>query len=230
MHVHRHVEFHARQCRILECVPGECIPDDRRSTTWTSTARRPETCLRLNPRVTHTGDIVLYAATAAEAGDFTSNNGFIEDFGGGSDWRGWHRWIQVCYGCRRNRERDAHQPGNRGASSDCAAEKPDGGSQWHRSISRLSGAFANDGVNDAVILQTALNNPAYTDVYLPPGVYHFDRTVFIPSNKSVRGANYATPKFARWRISFPFVSITYTGAEVSNLTIRDRKRRTPTMK
>jgi hypothetical protein len=49
------------------------------------------------------------------------------------------------------------------------------------------GIVPDDGIDDAPILQSALNTLPYDDFYFPPGTYHFSQPVFIPSNKSVRG-------------------------------------------
>jgi hypothetical protein len=80
------------------------------------------------------------------------------------------------------------------------------------------GAFPNDGVNDAVILQNALNNSAYEEIYLPPGVYHFDRSVFIPSYKSVRGDSFTNTEVRTMADITPFRIDFQTGSTLSHLS------------
>lgn len=187
--------------------------------SWNSVGATSGNTISASPRVTHNGDIALYAATAAEEGDYTPNNGYIEALEVAIAGADGTAGFKLATGINETAS-VTHTNLETGSLSSVVLRKNPAAvfSGTTVDITTL-GAFANDGVNDAVVLQNALNNPAYKEVYLPPGVYHFDRTVFVPSNKSVRGDNYATTEVRTLADIIPFRFDHVTGASIANFTI-----------
>lgn len=187
--------------------------------TWTSAGATTGDTLTADPRVTHAGDIAVYAAVAAEPGEFTPLNGYTEAL----EIEIPNADGTVGYIFASGSEETAsatHTSLGTGALQSIVFQKNPAAVSTGTTVDVTTlGAFVNDGVNDAVILQNALNNPAYTEVYLPPGVYDFDRSVFIPSNKSVRGANNGVTQIRTMADITPFRFDHVTGAAVSNLSI-----------
>lgn len=143
--------------------------------------------LATSPRATHAGDMVLYAATAAQPGDFTPASGFTEDLEvalPNADGVAGHK---LATGDNESAS-VTHTALGSGVISMVALQRNPPAPEPPNVVNVTTlGALPNDGLNDAIIVQNALNNSAYDEVYFPPGVYHFDRAVFVPSNKTVRG-------------------------------------------
>jgi len=149
-----------------------------------------------SPRATDIGGILLYGATAANTGDFSPNNGLTEALEiavTGADAASGYKpttgadeaasvthtnlgvGVMEMFNLRRNP-----------LVSPAAVSTID--------ISTI-GAHPDDGLNDPFILQNVLDNSSFDDIYFPPGTYNFNQTIFVPSNKTIRGDSAATTHF-----------------------------------
>lgn len=175
--------------------------------------------INTSPRASVDGGLGIYAATAANPGTFTPQNGFTKalevEIPGADGSVGFkfttganealsitHDLLGSGVGYMANVRR------NPGKTSDSAVVD----------VSTL-GALGTDGANDAVIIQNALNNSAYEVVYLPPGVYYFDRAVFMPANKTIRGDSYGVTEIRAIGDVALFRVDGTTGVTIENLTM-----------
>jgi hypothetical protein len=174
--------------------------------------------LSTTPRATHPGDIVLYAATSGEPDEFTPAGGLIEGLELSMSGADATAGYKIADGDSAIAAVTHTNLGVGAIYMACLQKNPSvilGGQTVD--LTTL-GAFPNDGVNDAIILQNALNNPAYEEIYLPPGIYHFDRSVFIPSYKSVRGDTFANTEVRTMADITPLRIDVTTGSSISNLS------------
>ncbi|WP_442484553.1 right-handed parallel beta-helix repeat-containing protein [Aeoliella sp. SH292] len=174
--------------------------------------------INTSPRSTEAGDLVLVAATVANEGTFTAQHGFIkaqEIALSGADGFGGYK---IATGGDEFGSATHTHLGSGVMYMGILQKNPSPAVQKGIDVTTL-GIIPNDGVDDSVALQNALNTALEDSFYFPPGTYHFGQHVFIPSNKTLRGDEVGVSKLETLTDTVIFRVDGESNITVSNFTM-----------